>query len=312
MKISLPNTTTSAIGKALLQAQEEYTLATGRVLTLIVVVKEGDDLATIIDAVRTASHEHPSRVLVVAAGNRDAEPCLDAEVLFGSDSGASEMVIMTLHGQMAAHPDSVVTPLLLPDTPIVAWWPTQAPENPAEHPVGAIAQRRITSISYDNCRDADLKALRRGYTPGDSDMVWARITNWRGIVASALDRFPHEPVTSVRVEGPGRHPAVDIAAGWLADQLLVPVERVSTNPDVDEDVFPISRLEMQRDSGPVVVEVKDRHTMRMKVPGNPEALVALTPRSDPDCLSEELRHVDPDVAYERALNGLFSVQNVEA
>ena len=45
---------------------------------------------------------------------------------------------------MIKHPDSVVLPLLLPDSPVVVWWPTEAPADPAEDPLGKLAQRRIT------------------------------------------------------------------------------------------------------------------------------------------------------------------------
>ncbi|WP_446920001.1 OpcA/G6PD domain-containing protein, partial [Klebsiella pneumoniae] len=82
----------------------------------------------------------------------------------------------------------------------------------------------------------DLRTLSAGYTPGDSDMSWAAITLWRGVVASALDRHPHEPVKSVEVAGPAGHPAPDFAAGWLLDRLAVPVHRAVA--DSEEDHFP--------------------------------------------------------------------------
>ena len=46
----------------------------------------------------------------------------------------SEVIVLRLYGQLAAHADSVVTPLLLPDAPVVVWWPGQAPEGAVEGP----------------------------------------------------------------------------------------------------------------------------------------------------------------------------------
>ena len=70
MIIPLPNTTTREISKKLVEAQEHYTLTTGRVLTLIVAAREDDDLENILASVRDASHEHPSRRPERATGAR--------------------------------------------------------------------------------------------------------------------------------------------------------------------------------------------------------------------------------------------------
>lgn len=305
MIINLPDTTTHTISKTLLQTQDDYSMATGRVLTLIVIADAEDDLEAILAPVRDASHEHPSRVLVVLTAQNGTESRLDAQVLFGGDSGASETVVMTLRGEMAAHPASVVTPLLLPDTPIVAWWPRTAPANPSQHPIGAIAQRRITNARHNVSGNALLR-VSSGYSPGDSDMMWSRITSWRGIVASALDRPPHDEIIKVHLSGPANNPSVDIAAGWLADRLNVPVEREAIE-DCDTMGFPIHSLTLTRTSGPIVVSAQGSRTIRVAVPGHPESLVAMDQRSEADCLAEELRYLEPDRAYADALVGLGNV-----
>ncbi|WP_394285005.1 glucose-6-phosphate dehydrogenase assembly protein OpcA [Corynebacterium sp.] len=306
MIITLNDTTTREVSKALLDSQENYSLATGRVLTLIVVASVDDDLDAILVPVRDASHEHPARVLVMLTDPGAKTSRLDAKIMLGEDSGASELVLMRLFGEMAKHLDDVVTPLLLPDTPIVAWWPTAAPARPAEHPIGRIAQRRVTNARHNISGNALLR-LSSGYTPGDSDMMWSRITNWRGIVASALDRYPHEEVLSAEVAGPADNPSVDIAAGWLADRLGTPVERTVQECEDDDNMFPIRSLTLHRPSGPIVVNIADAHTVSMTMPGHPDSKVAMSVRHDADCLAEELRHLDPDLAYAAALRGLGQV-----
>nr|VDG63589.1 Glucose-6-P dehydrogenase subunit [Streptococcus thermophilus] len=311
MYVTLSDTSTRDIAKLLLDTQENHSLATGRVLTLIVVADINDDVESILDQVRVASHEHPSRVLMLITGNVDGPPSLDAQAILAADAGASEIVVMDLHGELARNLDSVVTPLLLPDTPIVAWWPSTAPARPSEHPLGRIAHRRITN-ARENVSGNALLRLKNGYAPGDSDMLWSRITHWRGVVASAFDAYPRDPVTSVDIDGPDDNPSVDIAAGWLAASLGVEVRRIASEQSASEPsrLFPIRRLTLHRDSGPVKVEVKDDKTLSVKIPGVAEAFVAMSVRSDADCLAEELRHLDPDWAYSQALKSLPNVKVV--
>ena len=309
MIITLPDTTTRKIAASLLEARENNSQTTGRVLTLLVVASLDDDVDHIISATSDASHEHPSRVLVLLTGETSGPSLLDAQVRVGGDAGASEMVIMEVSGELTDHLHSVVTPLLLPDTPIVTWWPSVAPDRPSDHPLGRLAQRRITSIARDGDKEA-LARLRSHYAPGDSDMMWSRITAWRGIVASSLDQHPHEEVLSATLTGPAADPSVDIAAGWLADRLGVEVVREFCAAEEDPGrppLFPIRSLRFDRKSGPVTIEAIDHRTVQMSLPGRPESLVAMSVRTDADCLSEELRYLDSDVAYAQALRGLPQV-----
>ncbi len=48
----MPDTTKRKITKKLVEAQEHYTLNTGRVLTLIVAANEDDDIEAILSSVR--------------------------------------------------------------------------------------------------------------------------------------------------------------------------------------------------------------------------------------------------------------------
>ena len=43
------------------------------------------------------------------------------------------------------------------------------------------------------------------------------------------------------------------------------------------------------------------------MPGQPERLIALARRAEPDCLAEELRRLDPDETYGEALAGVATV-----
>lgn len=311
MIIDLPNTKTKDIERRIRALREERgDVTSGRVLTLIVVTSEDDDLDRIISSTHDASREHPARVIVLVT-HRSEESLLDAQLRIGGDAGASEIIVMHLHGELSANRASVVTPLLLPDTPIVAWWPGTGPRNPAADPIGALATRRITDSLTDEDEDA-LYRRRMTYTRGDSDMVWSRITLWRGLLASALDQPPHHPIVSAEVWGPKHDPSVDIAAGWLAERLDVPLTRhVTVDGRYDEDaegnrLISIEKAVLYRQVGAIEVEVIDANTVSLTV-GDQKSMVTLGRRALADCLAEELRHLDPDYAFGHALRGLVRV-----
>lgn len=305
MIISLSNTSTSAITKELRNARDNYSLATGRVLTLIVAAHEdgGDDIDTILDTLRGTSSEHPARVLVLLLGSSDAETALDAEILVAADAGASEMVVMHLRGELTNHLDSVVTPLLLPDTPVVTCWPAGTPENRASDQLGRIAQRRISNTRR-GVPGPSLEQIARAHAPGDTDLMWSRITPWRGTVASALDRYPGRRIHSAEITGIAGDPSVDLAAGWLAASLGVEVTR---RDHFAQEGFPIKDLILHCDGGDVTVTMQDAHTMRISVPDRADLYMAMVERSDAECLAEELRHLGPDPTFERALAGMDKV-----
>jgi len=105
MIIELPDTTTKAIATELAHARERHSLATGRVLTLLVAIDDSSDdsIDETLATLREASFEHPARVLVLISGDSEADTRLDAQVLVATDAGASEVVVMRLHGELTDH-----------------------------------------------------------------------------------------------------------------------------------------------------------------------------------------------------------------
>ena len=169
------------------------------VLTLVVVTDE----AAQYDAVRAATEaarEHPSPDRSVVIARDPEEPTrLDAEIRVG-ESAPGEVVLLRLYGELAEHADSVVSPLLLPDTPVVTWWPGDCPGIPAKDPIGMLAQRRITDAraaadSVDGDRRRGRAATCR-VTP-----TWPGPGSRRGgsLLAATLDQ-PHGKVSGGTVE----------------------------------------------------------------------------------------------------------------
>ena len=118
MIITLNDTTSAKISAELLQARRSAgSPAQGMVLTLIIVCDESE-YTSAMEASVAAGREHPSRILlVVTAAGRTAS--LDAEVHIG-DATPGDVVVIRMRGAVAAHPASVIRPLLLPDSPVVA------------------------------------------------------------------------------------------------------------------------------------------------------------------------------------------------
>ena len=305
MIVDLPSSTTSAVNKKLVELRESNgVLALGRVLTLVVVTDDGAGIEQAIEAGNSASREHPCRVIVLARGQRRAAPRLDAQIRVGGDAGASEVIVLRGYGQLAADDAGagMVMPLLLPDAPVVAWWPAEAPAVPSRDAIGRLAQRRITdSLSSRNPVKA-FEQRRAGHTDGDTDLVWTRLTHWRAVLASALDFPPHDAVTAATVSGEGVSPSTDLMAGWLTARLGVKVRR--TRADHGSGMVSV-RLE--RRSGPVELVRPDGRTGTLRQPGQPDRMSALARRTVPDCLAEELRRLDPDDVYGEALAGVAAI-----
>ena len=111
---------------------------------------------------------------------------------------------------------------------------------------------------------------------------------------------------SVSVKGPENNPSIDLAAGWLASRLGVPVRRGVATHQIKGDLEPCE-LRVEFPSGPVTIHNRSHSTISVRMPQRPESLVAMNPRSTADCLAEELRHLDPDVIYAEALSGIGAV-----
>ncbi|ONK15174.1 glucose-6-phosphate dehydrogenase assembly protein OpcA [Streptomyces sp. MP131-18] len=298
MNIDLTDTTSSQINAALVQARRAVGSAVGMVLTLVIVTDEGNHYDA-LKAASEASQEHPSRILVVIkrpgrSPRERANARLDAEVRVGGDVGNGETVLLRLHGELSAHAYSVVMPLLLPDAPVVVWWPEEAPGHPADDLLGTLAQRRITDAASTEDPVAALGLRARVYAPGDTDLAWTRITPWRSVLAAALDQ-KHAAISSAEVEGEEYNPSTELLALWLADRLGVPVERVvSPGPG-------ITAVRLNVADGVICLDRPDGSLATLAVPGQPDRHVALHRRSTAELIAEELRRLDPDEAYAQAV-----------
>ena len=302
--INLPNTQANAVAAAINQERRHMgSPAVGMVLTLLVITDELHQ-ADALQAATQAAREHPMRIIGLIERPGRGEAHLDAQIYVGGDEGPGELIACRLHGELAKHAGSVAIPLLLPDTPVVAWWPTAGPDKPADDPIGKHAQRRITDTAESSKYLEELGVRLTHYVPGDTDLAWTRTTPWRSMLAAALDQ-PVGQITAAKVTVQARNPSGVLLAGWLHKRLNVPTSIAhSKEPG-------ISKVVLTTSLGEVTLSRADGRVAQLEVPGTPASTVALSRRTLAELLAEELRRLDPDEIYAEALVGVDSVLHPE-
>ena len=299
MIIDLPDTTVSKISKALVSVREEGgAVALGRVLTLIIVSHNGVDEEA-IEAANDASREHPMRVIVLMEKDPHAEPRRAAPIRGGGAARGRAVVLLPADGPARRHSESLVTGLLLPDAPVVAWWPADTPPVPSKSAIGRIAQRRITDAATQADPHAWVAALGAKYAPGDTDLAWTRLTRWREQLAAVLDQPPYEQVTSVEVLGGADSPSTPLLAAWLRLQLDIPV--TWRYLDGAEWASGIKSVRLRREGGDILLERPEPGVAVLTQPDQPSHELAFPRRSLRECLAEELRRLDADLLYGRVI-----------
>ena len=172
------------------------------VLTLVIDVDESIHYDA-LRAANTAAREHPCRIVTVIRRAGKSAPRLDAEIRVGEENSLGEVIILRLYGLLRDQADSIVLPMLLPDAPVLVWWPGRRAGIPslrqARH-AGPAAGHRCGGEQHARRRRCALRS--QGHSPGDTDLAWTRITPWRTLLAAALDQ-PFDEIVSGEVSAAG-------------------------------------------------------------------------------------------------------------
>jgi glucose-6-phosphate dehydrogenase assembly protein OpcA len=286
----LADTNSAAIAAEFVRARRSAgSPAMGMIMTLVIVA-DGADAEESMRAAQSASREHPARILAVVIGDGRGKARVDASVDIGA--GASgERAQIHLSGEVTQHAASVVLPLLLPDSPVVVWWPGRAPLDPGADQLGRLGTRRITdAASVPTSKARAMVEQCTSYTPGNTDLAWTRITGWRALLAAALDQQPGA-VLSASVTAERVSPSADLLVAWLEDRLRCEVSRsTSQGPGITSVV-------MTTKAGDITLSRTDGRLATLSSPNQPDRPVALKRRDLDELLSEELRRLDPDDVY---------------
>ena len=270
-------------------------VASGIVLTLVTVVDEQHaDLA--IAAATAAAMAHPCRLLVVTRRQSEAQTArLDAEVEVGGRHGPGEAVVLRMYGRLCRHAESVVLPLLAPDTPVVTWWFGPPPSKPGQDPLGRLASRRITDSAAADDGVATLAGRANDYNPGDTDLAWTRLSPWRSILAAVFDTLGESAVGG-RIEAQKRNPSAALLAAWLRARLGIEVEIVdSAGPGITDVTLHLAAGSEMRITRP------DGRSATLLQTGQPDRAMPLPRRELGELLAEELQRLDADEPYADAL-----------
>jgi glucose-6-phosphate dehydrogenase assembly protein OpcA len=102
-----------------------------------------------------------------------------------------------------------------------------------------------------------------------------------------------------------------LLAAWLSLRLDLKVTLTLKHDESSDDS--IHSVTFSRSSGDVALKRVNDHVVRLTQPGQPTHDVTLPNRSLRDCLSEELRRLDPDVVYGEVITqGLMLVRETSA
>ena len=195
--VDLPSSTVSASTRRSSTCGESGgVLALGRVLTLVIVT---DDGSAIEGADRGGQLREPRAPVPgdrarprPAAGRRRGSTRRSGSA---ATPGPARSIVLRGYGPLAADEAGagMVMPLLLPDAPVVAWWPGEAPAVPstdADRHAGRSGGSPTRCRRRTRCGRSSSAAP--SHVAGDTDLAWTRLTPWRALLATALDAPPHD------------------------------------------------------------------------------------------------------------------------
>jgi glucose-6-phosphate dehydrogenase assembly protein OpcA len=297
MNRDLQNTKSSAILTALTEARRGAgNAALGMVLTLVIDVSESEHYDA-LQAANAAAREHPCRIVTVIRRPGKSAPRLDAEIRVG-DNLLGEVIVLRLYGLLRDQADSIVLPMLLPDAPVLVWWPGLGPVVPSLDHLGLLAQRRVTDAASAPKPTESLRERALDHSPGDTDFAWTRITPWRTLLAAALDQ-PFDDIVAGEVSAARNNASAELLAAWLEDRLDIDVARkTSRGPG-------ITGVRLLTRRGEISIMRPDGRLATLVRTGQPDRAVPLPRRATEELLAEELRRLDPDDVYNDTIKCLF-------
>jgi glucose-6-phosphate dehydrogenase assembly protein OpcA len=222
---------------------------------------------------------HPSRTLLLVP-KPDEPDGLDAQVSLrcfpiGDRAICGEVIELTLRGNRAQAPASIVLPLLISDIPVFCRWRGRPPFGADElEQLVALADRLIVdSTEWDDLPAAYVPFAGLFERTAVSDIAWSRTERWRSLLASLWPGIAG--VELLRVEGT---PAQAwLLGGWLASRL----------------------------GHEVAVEIDERERLEgVILDGVPAPFPPGAPPNASDVLSAELDRYTRDPIYEAAVRAI--------
>jgi glucose-6-phosphate dehydrogenase assembly protein OpcA len=226
-------------------SEDDTAVLRARVANLLVFVRSDAMLDEVQQMILELTAIHPSRVLMMLgageAPDRDIEMSVESFCQTDKRTGARrlccEEVTLKAQGSFVAELPSAALPLLVSDLSTFLWWRArvQTADKVFASLLDAADRLVIDSAEFaDTGRDlAEVNKLFAGENlsqAGISDLNWARLTFWRGLLADFYDVPAYQPwldeIDHVQIDyvGPERAPETVapqalLIAGWLASRL---------------------------------------------------------------------------------------------
>ncbi|HEV2829804.1 MAG TPA: glucose-6-phosphate dehydrogenase assembly protein OpcA [Pyrinomonadaceae bacterium] len=225
-------------------ADTEAAVLRARVANLLVFISSEVALDDVHQMLRELTAIHPSRVLLMLGAREATDQDIDmfVESICQTDKRGGirlscEEITLKATGKFVAELPSAALPLLVPDLATFLWW--QHHLRVSDKVLDTLL-RATDRLIVDSADFADplneLLEMNNLYAQdefdhvGISDLNWARLTFWRGLLADYYDVPAYQPflnsIYHVRVDyvGPERAPntlapQVLLIAGWLASRL---------------------------------------------------------------------------------------------
>ena len=107
----------------------------------------------------------------------------------------------------------------------------------------------------------------------------------------------HLPITAVKVTGKADFLPLEMLCAWLRLKLGVPVET-----EFVPDAQAVTGVYLTREDGVISLERPYEDQALISLPGQTPQEVSVPMRTIEDCLTEELRRIDPDEIYAEVIN----------
>jgi glucose-6-phosphate dehydrogenase assembly protein OpcA len=280
------------------------------VMTLVVDATTDVEASRAVAAMRALGGPHPARLVTLRPDLNTGWVGVDARVsLWEARSGDHRITFdeieLDVKGEAAAHLDSIIEPLTLPDLPVVVWYPGTLPS--AAEPLVDCADTLLVDSKEAGDQRMLAALLELTHTHTVVDLSWGRLRPWQGLLAALFDGPAYLPfashVTTIEVDGKPapRH----LLGGWLVSRLGTPRGAVHLR-DAQHVSVRLSATHEGRTGRFAVIRRADERLVRATVtiedgPSHSE-LWTLPDDSLAWSLARALTHLDRDPVWEAALS----------
>lgn len=211
---------------------EGVTLTRARTLTLLAYAATPEGAASLGEVALQTSQRHPARSILLVADPHQAALAADVTascrtVRRSQKQICSEQIIVRAAPDQRNRIPSVVRNLILPDMPVILYWPAPDRTDPFLEELRDVADRLIVDSAAfpDRGGPPAARALLNGAADGAplGDLTWGRLTLWRGLTARFFAPPQSDVLERVRrvriAHAASTRVQALLYAGWLAARL---------------------------------------------------------------------------------------------